>query len=85
MSRPKLPDWGYEYAMAQAKRLRQTYPKGLTGKDVGREFGLSRDSATSAMRRHDFHAFDNRYRWEDVATMLTYRQVIRMQQLLKLI
>ena len=83
MSRPKLPDWGYDFAMTQARRLKRTYPKGLTGRDLGREIGLCNKSAVSVMNKHDFHCFDRRYRWEDVAAMLTYRQVARMKQLHK--
>ena len=81
MNKPKLPAWGYNYAMAQAKRLKLTYPKGLTGADVGRELGLSHRSAIKAMNYFNFYTFDKRYRWEDVAAMLTYRQVKRMAQL----
>ena len=85
MTRPKLPAWGYNYAMAQAKRLKLTYPKGLTGRDLANELGLSPKSARNAMNSHDFYVFDRRYRWEDVAAMLTYRQVKRMAQLDELI
>ena len=85
MKKPKLPAWGYDYAMAQAKRLKLAYPKGLTGRDLANELGLSPKSARGAMNRHDFYVFDSRYRCEDVAAMLTYRQVKRMAQLDKLI
>ena len=85
MSRPKLPAWGYEYALDLAYRLRKKYPKGLTGQEMGVELGLSRRSAVSIMNKHDFHAFDRRWRWEDVAAMLTYRQAMRMKQIHKLV
>lgn len=81
MPRPKLPAWGYEYAMEKAKGLRKKYPKGLTGRDLSVEFGISQKGAVNAMNRYNFYTFDKRYRWEDVAVMLTYRQVVRLQQL----
>ncbi len=79
--RPKLPAWGYDYAMEQAQRLKQTYPKKLRGGDVGREFGIQKDSATKYMNSRGFWAFDNRYRWEDVAAVLTERQYWRRKKL----
>lgn len=79
--RPDLPPWGYDFAMRQAERLKLAYPKGLTGRDVGREFGLSRKSGVNAMNKRGFYAFDGRYRWEDVAAMLTMRQYRRMKEL----
>lgn len=85
MSRPKLPAWGYEYALDLAYRLREKYPKGLTGRELGEVMGVCQKTAVGVMNRHDFYAFDRRYRWEDVAVMLTYRQVMRMAQIHKII
>ena len=79
--RPKLPPWGFEYAMIKAQELRKKYPKGLTGHEVGIEFGCSGKTAVGAMNRHDFYAFDRRFCWEDVAVMLLYRQVMRLRQI----
>lgn len=79
--RPDLPPWGYDFAMRQAGRLKLTYPKGLTGRDVGREFGISRRGGICAMNHHGFYTFNQKYRWEDVASMLTLRQYRRMKEL----
>lgn len=79
--RPKLPAWGYDYAMEQAQRLKLTYPKGMTGGDVGREFGIRRNGARKYMNHRGFYAFDGRYRWEDVAVVLTERRYWRKKQL----
>ena len=85
MSRPKLPSWGYEYALDLAYRLKEKYPQGLTGQDLSRVMGVCQKTAVGAMNSHDFYTFDRRYRWEDVAVMLTYRQVMRMTQIHKIV
>ena len=61
--------------------MKLTYPKGLTGGDVGREFGLTKKGAIWNMNHRGFYTFDGRYRWEDVAAVLTLRQYRRQQQL----
>lgn len=62
-----------DYAMEQAERLKELYPKGLNSKDLAKEFCTTPQSAASTMSAHDFFQFDHKYAIGDVAAMLALR------------
>lgn len=61
-------------AMNEARRLKATYPKGLTTQDLCKELGLENPrSARSVMNRPGFTQWDNLYKVTDVAAALAHR------------
>lgn len=78
------PDLTYEikaYAMQQAKRLRNEYPKGLSSRDVAKELNCTARQAVKAMNRKGFFQWDKHYQIGDVAALLAYRYWWRKHQI----
>lgn len=73
MMKPALTQVIIDYAMEQAKRLKGIYPKGLSSKQLAKEFHTTPQSAASTMSAHDFFQFDHKYAIGDVAAMLAFR------------
>lgn len=73
MIKPALTKAIIDYAMLQAERLKELYPKGLNSKDLAKEFHTTPQSAASTMSAHDFFQFDHKYAIGDVAAMLAFR------------
>lgn len=78
------PDLTYEiknYAMKQAQRLKQEYPKGLTSRDLSKELNCTPLNARKAMNKRGFTQVYKRYSVCDVAALLAFRYWYRKRQI----
>ena len=81
MSKPDLTYEIKNYAMEQARRLKQLYPKGLTSRDLAKELNCTPPNARKAMNKRGFYQWDKRYAIGDVAAVMAYRYWYRKEQL----
>lgn len=81
MIKPALTKAIIDYAMSQAERLKELYPKGLNSKDLAKEFCATPKSAAAIMSNHYFRQNNKRYAVCDVAAMLAFRWQQRLAQI----
>ena len=82
-NKPRLTRWVTEYAMAQARRLKKSYPLGMTSNDLATELNTAPHTACATMNNYGYHQFDRRFAVEDVAALLAYRQYRKMKKYLE--
>ena len=89
MRRPKLTDDDKRYAAKTSKRLNYLYGVGMNSRQIASEMCVTPSTASKAMRRCGFYAFDpihdKRYSTDEVTAVMTLRHHIRMAELKRVI
>lgn len=85
LKNPKFTVDDKKYAIKTSKRLNNLYGVGMNSRQIATEMCVTPSTASKAMRRHGFYAFDpikdRRYATDEVAAVMTLRHHIRMAEL----
>ena len=89
MRKPRFTDDDRRYAIKTSKRLSHLYGVGMNSRQIASEMCVTPSTASKAMRRFGFYAFDpvydKRYSTDEVTAVMTYRHHIRMAELKRVI
>ena len=85
LKKPKFTVDDKKYAIKTSRRLLHLYGAGMNSRQIATEMCVTPSTASKAMRRHGFYAFDpirdRRYATDEVAAVMTLRHHIRMAEL----